>query len=169
MAEEKTKSTRNLREQTAGFIYVSLMFIASTVICCLCLFYYSGNNSEEARKEFAITKMDRIRHFQSIQSEQMVIVDSIFNKIKDFNPSLQASYEENDIKYYLNDIKRLYEENSYDKRYKIFFQVSDFYNLWFADRKELWSKNRNIEGFKKNLEACEIGLQKKKEELKNTK
>jgi hypothetical protein len=169
MAEEKIKSTRNPREQTTGFIYVALMFIAATVICCLCLFYYSGNNSEEARKEFAIAKMDRIRRFQSIQSEQMVIVDSIFNKIWKFNPSMQASYEENDIKYYLNDIKHLYEENSYDKRYKIFLQVSGFYNAWFADRKELWSKNRNIEGFKKNLEACEIGLQRKKEELKNTK
>jgi hypothetical protein len=113
--------------------------------------------------------MDRIRNFQSIQSDQMVVVDSIFGKIRDFNPSIQASYEENDIKYYLNDIKRLYEENSYDKRYKIFYQVSGFYNMWFADRKELWSKSRNIEGFKKNLEDCEIGLQKKKDELKNTK
>ncbi|MDR3285868.1 MAG: type VI secretion system transmembrane protein TssO [Prevotellaceae bacterium] len=170
MAQEKNnKNTRNQRERTAGFIYVSLMFIAATLICCLCLSYYSGSNKEVSRKEFAIAKMERISRFQSMQDKQMIIVDSIFNKIRMFNPSVQASYEENDIKYYLNKIKRLYEENSYDKRYKIFFQVSDFYNMWFADRKELWSKNRNIEGFKKNLEACEIGLQKKKDELKNTK
>jgi hypothetical protein len=169
MAEERNKSTRNLKERISGFIYVALLFMAATFVCCLCLSYYSGRHSEMSRKEFAIVKMERIRRFQLIQDEQMIIADSIFNKIKSFNPSIQATYEENDIKYYLNEIKRLYEENSYDRRYKIFFQISGFYNMWFADKKELWSKNRNIEVFKRNLESCEIGLQKKKEELKNAK
>jgi hypothetical protein len=132
------------------------------------LFYYQDERTG-TQKEFVIAKMDRIRQFQTVQSEQMIIVDSIFNKIKDFKPGVQASYEENDIKYYLNDIKSQYEKNSYDKRYKIFFQVSDFYDMWFADRKELWSKQQNVAGFKKNLEDCEIGLQKKTDELKNTK
>ncbi|WP_165024410.1 MULTISPECIES: type VI secretion system transmembrane protein TssO [unclassified Dysgonomonas] len=166
--EHKNKNTKNQREKTFGFIYVSLIFLTTTFACCFCLFYYSDAKAS-TRKEFVIAKMDRVRQFQHIQSDQMVIVDSIYNKIKDFNPGINASYEENDIKYYLNDFKSLYDDNSHDARYKIFYQVSGFYNLWFADKKELWSKQQNIASFRKNLEECEIGLQKKMDELKNTK
>lgn len=158
---------RSQREKTIGFLYVSFLFLSATIGCCWLLNYYSDNKNE-TRKEFVIAKMDRIRAFQEIQSQEMVIIDSIYHKIKDFNPGVNASYEENDIKFYLNDIKRLYEENRYDSRYKIFQQMPTFYNMWFADKKELWSKRHNIENFRKNLEDCQIGLQKKMDELKNT-
>lgn len=166
--EQKSKNTKNQREKVIGFVYVSLLFLVATFACCFCLFYYT-NTKTSTRKEFVIAKMDRIREFQNIQSNQMVIIDSIYNKIKDFNPGINASYEENDIKFYLNDIKKLYDDNSYDGRYKIFYQVSNFYNMWFSNKKELWSKKQNISRFRKNLEECEIGLQKKLDELKNTK
>ncbi|NDV70013.1 type VI secretion system transmembrane protein TssO [Dysgonomonas sp. 25] len=169
MHGNKKKSTQNRREKIIGFVYVSLMFIVTTAICCMCMFYYRSDDKSTARKEFAISKMERIRSFQDIQSEEMVIIDSIYQKIIAFNPGINASYEENDIKYYLNDLKRIYEKNSHDGRYKIFQQTSGFYSKWFDDRKELWSKQQNIANFRKNLEQCEIGLQKKKEDLKNTK
>ncbi|MDR3266791.1 MAG: type VI secretion system transmembrane protein TssO [Tannerella sp.] len=169
MNEERIKNTRNRKERISGFVYVSLLFLLATGLCCVCISYYSNSRKSVARKEFAIAKMERIHRFQSVQSNQMQTVDSIYNKIKSFNPEIQASYEEEDIKYYLNDIKNIYEKYDYDKRYKIFSQLSVFYNMWFADRKELWSKKQNIAGFKKNLEECEIGLQKKKDELKSKK
>ncbi|MDR2474397.1 MAG: type VI secretion system transmembrane protein TssO [Bacteroidales bacterium] len=166
---ENNKTTRNRREHITGFIYVTLLFVIATAVCCICISHYSGNRKSVARKEFAIAKMGRIHQFQSVQGEQMTVIDSIYNKIKAFNPEVQASYEENDIKYYLNEIKSLQTQYGYDKRYKVFYQVAGFYNMWFADRKELWSKTQNINSFRKNLEDCEIGLQKKKEELKTKK
>ena len=166
--EKKEKTTRNRREKTIGFVYVSILFAAATFACCWCLFYYTDTKSE-TRKEFVIAKMDRIRAFQHIQEEQMLIVDSIYNKIKTFDPGVNANYEENDIKFYLTEIKKLYDDNSYDGRYKIFSQVPNFYNMWFSDKKELWSKRQNIIRFRKNLEDCQIGLEKKMEELKNSK
>lgn len=166
--DKKIKNTKNKRERTIGFVYVSILFLAATVACCICLFYYTDNKAN-TRKEFVIAKMDRIREFQQIQNEQILIIDSIYNKVRTFDPGINASYEENDIKFYLNDIKKLYDNNSYDGRYKIFNQTSNFYNMWFSDRKELWSKRQNIIRFKKNLEECEIGLQKKMDELKTTK
>lgn len=169
MSQNNKKSTNNRREQTIGFIYVSLLFAVTTVISCVCLFYYSSDEKASARKEFAISKMDRIRSFQNKQSDEVIIVDSIYNKIRMFNPGINASYEENDIKYYLNDLKSIYEKNSHDGRYKIFYQVGSFYSMWFDDKKELWSKNQNITNFRKNLEQCELGLEKKKDELKSTK
>lgn len=167
MKTKEITHIRSQRDKVVGFLYVSFLFLVATVACCLLLHYYS-NNKDETRKEFVIAKMDRIREFQNIQNQEMVIIDSIYNKIKIFSPGINASYEENDIKFYLNDIKKFYEENRLDTRYKIFQQMPTFYNMWFADKKELWSKRHNIENFSKNLESCQIGLQKKMDELKNT-
>lgn len=169
MEENKVKNTKNQRERVIGYVNISFLFVVLTAVCCGILFYYNSDKKVMTQKVFVIAKMDRIREFQSMQREEMVIIDSIGNKIKYFNPGINASYEENDIKFYLNDIKNVYDKNSYDGRYKIFAQVSNFYNMWFADRKELWSKQQNVTTFKKNLEECELGLQKKKDELKNTK
>ncbi len=168
MSPNNKKITKNRREQTIGFVYVSLLFAVTTVISCISLFYYNSDEKTNARKEFAISKMERIRSFQSRQSDEVLIIDSIYAKIKDFNPGINASYEENDIKYYLNDLKSIYEKNSHDGRYKIFYQVSSFYSMWFDDKKELWSKRQNIINFRRNLEQCELGLEKKKDELKST-
>ncbi len=166
---ERKKQTRNRRERVTGTAYTGLLFLATTAACCLCLFYYSPDDRTMDRKQFAIAKMGRIQDFQDMQSDGTVIIDSIYNRIKTFNPGVNANYEENDIKFYLNDIKSIYDKNSYDGRYKLFNQVSGFYSMWFDDRKELWSKRQNIAAFKKNLEDCEIGLQKKQEELRDTK
>jgi hypothetical protein len=163
------KDTKNRRERFFGFLYVGVLFMATTIICCLCLVYYTDTGTPQMQKAFAVSKMKRISGFQSAQNEQSVIVDSVYSKIHSFNPGVKASYEESDIKYYLSDIRNLYENNKLDSRYKIFLQISDFYSAWFADKKELWSKQQNIVTLSKNLEACGIGLQKKKDDLKNSK
>ena len=165
---DKNKTTKNRREKTVGFVYVSVLFLIVTFVCCSILFHYTDTKNS-TQKKFVIAKMDRVRQFQDIQNQQMVIIDSIYSKIGSFNPGINASYEENDIKFYLNDLKKIYDANGHDERYKIFQQVSGFYNMWFSDKKELWSKRQNIVSFQKNLEECQIGLDKKKEELKNTK
>lgn len=169
MEPTKEKVTKNRRERTIAFVYVCLFFTVTTAICCALLSYYQSSGNIHSRKTFAISKMDRIRSYQTIQSRQLVVVDSLYNQIRDFNPAVNASYEESDIKFYLNDLKGLYNRNSHDGRYKIFLQVSNFYGMWFDDRKELWSKQKNIKVFKKNLEECETGLRKKSDELRNTK
>lgn len=166
--EKQTKNTRNKREKVIGFIYVSVLFLAATAACCFFLFYYSAEKTN-TNKEFVISKMDRIYDFRALQNQQMLVVDSIYQKIKAFDPGVNASYEESEIKYFLNDIRRLYDNHNYDSRYKIFNQLPNFYNMWFADRKEFWSKQQNIIRFRKNLEECEIGLQKKIDELNNRK
>lgn len=160
-----TRNSRNAKEKLIAFIYVTVLFSIVTIICCISIFYYNESKSTYQHKEYVIGKMERIVNFQAMQRKQVVIADSIFNRIKEFNPSINANYEENDIKYYLNEVRHLYEDKSYDERYKIFMQLSNFYNMWFADKKELWSKKENLVLFKRNLEECEIGLNKRKEDL----
>lgn len=162
--EKKLKNTKNQREKMMGFVYVFLLFSVTTTLCCLFLFNNS-NKQTMTRKEFAIAKMSRVHEFQDIQGKRVSLVDSIYTKVADFDPGINATYKENDIKFYLNTVKSIYEDNVYDERYKVFFQLSNFYNMWFADKKELWSKKQNIKRFRKNLEECEIGLERRMNQL----
>ncbi len=155
----------NQREKIMGFIYVFLLFIGVTVICCLLLFYYNSEFSVFSQKEFVITKMDRIRIYQDDQSKVAIRVDSLYNKIRRYDPGVNAVYEENEIKFMINDLKNVYEKNAWDLRYKSFLHVSEFYHMWFIDKKDLWSKRNNIQRFRKNLEECEVGLSNKKNDL----
>lgn len=148
-------------------MYVFLLFLIATSACCFCLFYYTADIKTIAQKEFAIVKMNRIKEFQDIQTNEMAFIDSVYNKIQQFDPGVQASYEEDDIKFYLKEIEKTYERNSYDSRYKVFSHTSQFYRMLFDDRKEIWSKKQNISSFRKNLEDCEIGLQKRMEEIRS--
>ncbi|GAO31048.1 hypothetical protein JCM15548_13383 [Geofilum rubicundum JCM 15548] len=43
--------------------------------------------------------------------------------------------------------------------------VSDLYELLLTDKKKTWTIGQNINNFRQNLEACEIGLEQKNEEL----
>jgi hypothetical protein len=78
---------------------------------------------------------------------------------------INAIYEDNDIRHIISQIKQQYEKNPWDKRYKIFYHMGSVYEMWFADKKQLWSKRENIEFFQRNLEDCEIGLARRREEL----
>lgn len=160
----KQKTISN-RERNISFLYVLILFAVAVTICSILLFRYNSNFTVFSEKDFVIKKMERIHQFQQLQAKEYIIIDSLYNRIHSFNPGITAMYEESDIKYLLNEIKNLYEKNSWDKRYKIFSHTSDIYEMWLIDKKELWSKQENVSKFKSNLEKCEIGLQNKKEEL----
>ena len=88
--------------------------------------------------------------------EQKEFVKIKMNRIKDFQQEQAES-----------QLRNTYERNSWDKRYKLFMHIADFYAMWLSDRKQLWSIGQNISLFKANLEECEIGLQKKEEDLRS--
>lgn len=157
--------TMNQKEKIFGFIYVSIFFVFITSMCSWLIFYYNPEFRVMSQKDFAITKMSRIKEYQDLQTKYAPVADSLYSKIERFNPEVNAVYEENDINYMINVLKSVYEERSWDARYKSFLHVSDFYYMWFIEKKELWSKKSNIGKFRKNLEECEIGLTNKKNEM----
>ena len=164
--EQKGKNTKNKRERAIGFMYVLLLFLTTTVACCYIMYYYADSKSN-IDKEYIISKMERIKSLQVTQEQQVVLADSIYNKIRNFNLGINASYVENDIRFYLNNIKKFYDDNIHDERYKIFYQTYNFYSMWMSDKKELWSKNQNIAQFRKSLEECRIGLERQQNATTN--
>lgn len=163
---DNNRKTLNKRETLMGHTYVFLFFILTTVICCTAIFMWNTDFRMFEQKEFVKIKMNRIRDFQQQQLDYQMQVDSLFRKIEKFEPGIYAQYEEDDIHYLINTLRNEYERNVWDKRYKLFMHMADFYDMWMADKKHLWSIRQNIHTFKANLEECEIGLQKKIDDLR---
>lgn len=159
---DNNRKTMNKREIFMGHAYVFLFFFLTTVACCLVIFMWNSDFKMFEQKEFVKIKMNRIKDFQQEQAESQLPVDSLFRKIETFEPGVYAQYEEDDIHYLINNLRNTYERNSWDKRYKLFMHIADFYAMWLSDRKQLWSIGQNISLFKANLEECEIGLQKRR-------
>lgn len=165
MKTSSQKKNISDRERLIGYLYVMLLFLLVCVICGYSLVSQDNYNHLFAGKSVIVRKMERLKDFRRIQSENVAVVDSLFNRINEFSPGINASYEENDIRFLINDLSLLWEQNSRDQRYKVFMHLSAFYEIWLADKKELWSHQENLTTFRKNLEECEIGLQKKQEVL----
>lgn len=153
------------KERNIGFIYVLILFTVIVVVCGYFMFSSENTANTLSNKSLVVRKMDRLREFQGVQSNNLLVVDTLYARISRFEPGVNALYEENDIKYMINELSRQWENNQWDKRHKVFWHIASLYEMWFADKKELWSKQDNIVKFKKNLEECELGLQKKESAL----
>ena len=164
---DNNRKTMNKREIFMGHAYVFLFFFLTTVACCLAIFMWNSDFKIFEQKEFVKIKMNRIKEFQQEQAECQLPTDSLFRKIEAFEPGVYAQYEEDDIHYLINNLRNTYERNNWDKRYKLFMHIADFYAMWLSDKKQLWSIEQNISLFKANLEECEIGLRKKEEDLRS--
>jgi hypothetical protein len=162
-----SRKTVNRRERVGGAIYV-LFFFALGVSVALVLLLRDGDVSRVFAKKDAIEmKMQRQQNFNSLQSTTADMCDLLVSKIEAYDPAVNAVYEKNDIQYVINELRREYENNSGDKRYLVFLHMSDFYQMWFNDKQYLWSLNANLSYVSSNLDDCELGLEKKQDELKD--
>jgi hypothetical protein len=157
----------NRRERIGGFFYVMLLFCTGAGLCSWWLL--SRNEmSVFSRKSAVVAKMERQTEFRQAQEQYAGVCDSLVRQIIRHNMAVNAVYEENDIRHLISEVRRQYENWQPDRRYMAFYHLGSIYEMWFADKKQLWSRKENIELFRKNLEECELGLEKKKEELKES-
>lgn len=162
-----TTTQKNIRrrDRLSGMVAVMVIF---SVCCSICLYYFISTSQTDmsSYKDVIVKKSQRQQTYRDAMADHKTTCDSLFMRIERFDPAVNASFEENDIKFLINDLRGVYEQNAWDKRYKVFSHVAGFYEMWFADKKILWSKKDNIRKFSSNLEKCEMGLTKKEEELK---
>ncbi len=167
MKKNKPTVYINRNERIGGMVYVFLLFAAG--VGMLAWLVLSGTNVSRifSRKDSVQIKMERQQSFRRVQEQNAGVCDLLTGRIVGYDPGVNAVYEKNDIQYIINEIRKLYEDNRHDKRYIVFLHISDFYQMWFNDRQHLWSLGANLEYLKGNLEKCELGLGRKKEERKN--
>lgn len=147
----------NLQERVGGFIYIMLLFCIGVGLCSWSLLSHNDTSSIFLHKSTFISKMGRQSEFRRIQERYVSVADSLFNRIGRYNTGINAIYEDNDIKYIINDLIQQYEKNTWDKRYQLFYNLGNIYEMWFTDKKILQSKKENVEFLRQNLEECESG------------
>ena len=163
-----TKKNIRKRDKISAMVVVVLIFGICTSAC---LYFYLMLNQKKlsSHKEIIVKKAERQNRLVADQASYQRICDSLYVRIERFDPGINASFEESDIKFLITDLKGMYERNSVDVRYKVFYHTAQFYDMWFADKKLLWSKQMNVQRFRENLQRCEMGLTKKEEELDKNK
>jgi len=120
-----------------------------------------------SRKNVISAKMKRQQDFKREQENFVPTCEIIVDKIKNYDPGVNAVYEKDNIQFIISELHKKYEHNRMDKRYMVYLHLGDFYQMWFNDKQYLWSLQSNLASLQQNLENCELGLNEKKEKLKN--
>jgi len=110
----------------------------------------------------AVYLADRIRRQQTILQQQeryLPLLDSAHHTIATYHPAMTALFVEADIDNQIDDIRRIYSQNTDVASYRAFAQAADFYRMMYDDKRVLWTKQDNVILFSKQLEECEVGFQ----------
>lgn len=156
------------RDKLSGAVCVMAIFTLCAGICIVSLHGISPINMI-SYKDIIIKKAERQQILRETAALYQPLCDSLYMRIERFNPSVNISFEENDISSIINELNGLYEQNAQNSGYKVFYHIAGFYEMWFIDKQILWSKKSNLEKFSRNLEQCEMRLAKKEVELTNQK
>ncbi len=151
-------------ERKIQFIYLLVFWSAlSVVFCYVCFSGYS--RSEIRSKELVIEKINSENELLKSQMAIAVHIDSLQKMLMLYQPSTSQVFLENNINYELEELKKIYEAKKADINYKIFNQLYVFNSMQFFDKKAIWNATNNIAFLKNNLQDCEIGFQKKQDNL----
>lgn len=156
----KSKTTLTSKERITGLLYVLLLFSVTSFVCAYILFINDSDYHFAKSKKDAIVQLERVKSFRDAQSDiddQLSKIDALVNKI---NPALNASYEKRELSYLLGEVKKVYTDNKYDDRYRIYNIVADFYEMRVFERERLFASEKNIETFQKLLDNCRAGMDK---------
>ena len=94
------------------------------------------------------------------------LLESTFRKINILKLEMPPPFVENDIKNNINEVANSFENtNIYDPRKEAYFQIAQFYKMFFEDKKIAAKKTENIHLFEKQFEECAIGFKDKEQQL----
>ncbi len=94
------------------------------------------------------------------------LVESTFTKIRILKLGAPQPFVENDIKNNINEVANSFgNTNIYDPRKEAYFQIAQFYKMFFEDKKIAAKKAENITLFEKQFEECSIGFKDKEQQL----
>ena len=156
----KSKTTLTSKEKITGLLYVLLLFSVTAFICAYILLINDSDYHFAKSKKDAVVQLERVKSFRDAQSDmedQLSKIDALVNKI---NPALNASYEKRELNYMLGEVRKVYTDNKYDDRYRIYNTIADFYELRVFERERLFASEKNIERFQKLLDDCRAGMDK---------
>lgn len=157
--------TLSRKEKHYQFVYLILMLIAAMVL--LSIIFLKGFESPFSSAD--VTSLQTLEQKSKFDNQQKVVqklLDSTFTKITKLTDEVPQPFEENEIKYGINDIQNSFENaNVNDLRKQAYPQIAQFYKMYFDDKKRISKITENIKNFEKQFEDCSIGFKEKKQNL----
>lgn len=145
----------SIKERREQFLFFIAIFVFTIGLLSFGLFHDYGDGRTISKEDLA-EKLSQDVEFEELVKDQRPTVDTTFKEVIRFDPGVQASFLENDIKNSLSSIKANYQRRAADPRYKTFLHVSDLYNDLFFDRRELKGNNKDYVSLSKSLEDCKL-------------
>ncbi|MCQ2224955.1 MAG: type VI secretion system transmembrane protein TssO [Paludibacteraceae bacterium] len=155
MEQTKNSNIFTAKEKTIGLIYTVLLFLLVAGVSSYVLFFSKGNVDASSGKVLALEQIERIRSFEKFQKDRMERIQALDARVNAIDPGLVASYDKNEVRYILGQFKEEYNKNQYDKRYRIFSLITQFYEYRMFDKERLSAVQANIDWFRSNLDICQ--------------
>lgn len=155
MEQNKNSNIFTAKEKTIGLIYTVLLFLLVAGVSSYVLFFSKGSVDASCGKALALEQIERIRSFEKFQKDRMERIQALDARVNAIDPGLVASYDKNEVRYILGQFKEEYNKNQYDKRYRIFSLITQFYEYRMFDKERLSAVQANIDWFRSNLDVCQ--------------
>jgi len=146
---------QSIHERRERFLLLLGTFLVTVGIIGTGIFYGSIKEGNTSASELKL-KLAQDAEFEAAVNQQRKTVDSTFKQITDFDPTVNAVFLTNDIKYSLNAIRTNYDRNAFNPHYKIFLHTALLYEVLLFNRRELKGNTADLEGLKKSLEDCKL-------------
>ncbi|TAE24135.1 MAG: hypothetical protein EAZ91_20975 [Cytophagales bacterium] len=119
-----------------------------------------NHDSALRNTDYLVEQISRQRQLLADQQNNFVLLDSTYRAIVAYQPQVNAVFVEVDIEGQLADIRALSGRTTDGIRFRSYAQIADFYKMVYTDKKVLWSKQANIQLFRKQADECEVGYQR---------
>jgi len=143
------------RERRLQFLYL----LAVTLFLSLVISWIAFRNAHQsASYDYLTEKVRQQQQLLRAQKQYLPLLDSAYRGIVAYQPQVNAVFVEVDIDDQLNEIRRLSDSQRDGTRFRSFGQIADFYKMMYVDKKIIWSKQSNVNLFRKQLDDCSVGL-----------
>lgn len=156
----------SIKERREQFLFFIAIFLFTIALLSFGLFHDYGNGRTISKEDLA-EKLSQNVDFEELVEDQQPNIDSTYKNVMRFDPNIQATFLENDIKNDLASIKSNYQRRSADPRYKTFLQISELYYNLFYNRRELKGNKGDFDTINKSLEDCKLTTRQLRQTLSN--
>lgn len=142
----------NAEDRRNYFIYLLFMFLLATAfIGWLLMNDLVKINITKTKDEFTSHIEEETQYRKEVEMK-LPAIDSLFNKIVNYNPGVNALYAENEITEQIRQLKMLGEKYE-DSRYRSFIYLSDLYMEYFNSKKDMGNLQKGINDLNKSLQG----------------
>ena len=157
--------TLSKKEKRHYFLYLMGMLFLAVLILSFIVLNKAGNPFSDADMHSVMILQDKTK-FNDAQKSIQKKMDSTFVKIDKMDPEKSTPVENNEIEIGISEINRTFEgATTTDPRKASYPQISEFYEMYYQDKKSILTVKDNIQQFDRQLQDCMIRFKDKNQQI----